>query len=713
MIEYDVDADGIATISWNMTERPMNVLNIASIAAYKDAVGKALADDAVKGVIIASKKADFVAGADLTELLSSRVPQEVMDFGDNFKGTVRALELSDKPVVAAINGTALGGGFEICLGCNYRVAADNPRTLIGLPEVKLGLLPGAGGTQRLPRLIGIRAALPLLLEGTHLSPEKALRQGLIHAIVPAEELLGAAKAWIMDGGDAQQPWDKKGFKIPGGGSQSPAGYETFSAGNAMLREKTMGNYPAPIAIMSCVYEGTNSAFDAGLKLESRHFASLAADNVAHNMVRTLFFSMGDANKLKRRPKEVEKSEFTKVGILGAGMMGAGIAYSTAMAGLEVVLLDSTLEAAEKGKGYSEFLLNKGVSRKRVTEEKRDKILSQITATTDYADLAGCELVIEAVFEDRDIKADVTAKAEAVIGPDAIFASNTSTLPISGLAEASSRADQFIGIHFFSPVDKMPLVEIIMGEKTGDLALARAMDYVKRIRKTPIVVNDSRGFYTSRVFATYVAEGLALLGEGVKPALIENAGRIAGMPVGPLALADEVSMSLMHHIQTQTKADLGDKYRAGPADGVAAKFVEELKRPGKKAGKGFYDYPEDGKKRLWPGLAEAYPPADAQPELDEIVKRMMYVQSIETARCLEENVVMSPEDADVGSILGWGFAPFHGGVCSMIDSVGIEDFVAECDRLAQAHGERFTPPQTLRDMAAEGRGFYTKAADKAA
>jgi len=713
MIEYDVDADGIATISWNMTERPMNVLNIASIAAYKDAVSKALADDAVKGVIIASKKADFVAGADLTELLSSRVPQEVMDFGDNFKGTVRALELSDKPVVAAINGTALGGGFEICLGCNYRVAADNPRTLIGLPEVKLGLLPGAGGTQRLPRLIGIRAALPLLLEGTHLSPEKALKQGLIHAIVPADELLAAAKAWIMDGGDAQQPWDKKGFKIPGGSSQSPAGYETFSAGNAMLREKTMGNYPAPIAIMSCVYEGTNSAFDAGLKLESRHFASLAADDVAHNMVRTLFFSMGDANKLRRRPKEVDKSSYTKVGILGAGMMGAGIAYSTAMAGLEVVLLDSTAEAAEKGKAYSEGLLDKGVSRKKVTEEKRDRILSQITATTDYADLAGCELVIEAVFEDRDIKADVTAKAEAVIGPDAIFASNTSTLPISGLAEASSRADQFIGIHFFSPVDKMPLVEIIMGEKTGDLALARAMDYVKRIRKTPIVVNDSRGFYTSRVFATYVAEGLTLLGEGVKPALIENAGRIAGMPVGPLALADEVSMSLMHHIQTQTKADLGDKYRAGPADGVAAKFVEELKRPGKKAGKGFYDYPEDGKKRLWPGLAEAFPPADTQPELDEIVKRMMYVQSIETARCLEENVVMSPEDADVGSILGWGFAPFQGGTCSMIDSVGIEDFVAECDRLAQAHGERFTPPQTLRDMAAEGRGFYTKAADKAA
>ena len=713
MIEYDIDTDGIATISWNMTERPMNVLNVASIAAYKEAVEKALADDAVKGIIITSKKADFVAGADLTELLSSRVPAEVMAFGDVFKGTIRALEVSEKPVVAAINGTALGGGFEICLGCNYRVAADNPKTLIGLPEVKLGLLPGGGGTQRLPRLIGIRAALPLLLEGRHLSPEKALQQGLIHAIVPAEDLLDAAKKWLLEVGEAAQPWDQKGFKIPGGGPQTPTGYETFTAGNAMLREKTYGNYPAPVAIMSCVSEGLNCAFDAGLKLESRHFAALAADNVAHNMVRTLFFSLGDANKLKRRPKEVEKSEFSKIGILGAGMMGAGVAYVSALAGLDVVLLDTSLEAAESGKAYSAGLLEKGIKRKKVTEEKRDQVLARITPTVDFADLAGCELVIEAVFEDREIKADVTAKSETVIAEDAIFASNTSTLPITGLAEASARPDQFIGIHFFSPVDKMPLVEIIVGEKTGDVALARAMDYVKRIRKTPVVVNDSRGFYTSRVFATYVGEGLALMAEGVNPALIENAGRIAGMPVGPLALADEVSMSLMHHIQSQTKKDLGDKYRPGPADGVAAKFVEELDRPGKKAGKGFYDYPADAKKRLWPGLGEAFPLAEEQPELDEIVKRMMYVQSVETARCLEENVVMSPEDADVGSILGWGFAPFHGGVCSMVDSIGIADFVAECDRLAQAYGERFSPPQSMRDMAAAGRGYYSQAESKAA
>lgn len=713
MIEYDVDSDGIAVISWNMTERPMNVLNIASITLFKEHVDKALGDEAVKGIVITSKKADFVAGADLTELLSSRVPQEVMDFGDNFKGTLRSLELSEKPVAAAINGTALGGGFEICLACNYRVAADNPKTLLGLPEVKLGLLPGAGGTQRLPRLIGIRDALPLLLEGTHLSPEKALAKGMIHAIVPVDDLLDAAKTWIKDEGDPVQPWDKKGFKIPGGGPQTPKGYETFIAGNAMLRAKTYGNYPAPIAIMSCVSEGLNCAFDMGLKLESRHFAGLAADNVAHNMVRTLFFSMGDANKLKRRPKDVEKTEFTKIGILGAGMMGAGIAYSTAMAGLEVVLLDTDQETAEKGKAYSEGLLAKRVSRKRMSEEARDATLGLIKPTTDFADLEGCDLVIEAVFEDRAIKADVTAKSEAVIADDKIFASNTSTLPITGLAEASVRPESFIGIHFFSPVDKMPLVEIILGEKTSDKALAVAMDYVKRIRKTPVVVNDSRGFYTSRVFATYVAEGIALLGEGVKPALIENAGRIAGMPVGPLALADEVSLSLMHHIREQTKADLGDKYRAGPGDDVTTKMVEDLERLGKKAGKGFYDYPDDGKKSLWPGLAEAFPVADEQPEVDEIVKRMMYVQSVETARCLEENVVMSPEDADVGSILGWGFAPFHGGTCSMIDSVGIEDFVAECDRLAQAYGERFTPPQSLRDMAAEGRGFYTEAASKAA
>jgi 3-hydroxyacyl-CoA dehydrogenase / enoyl-CoA hydratase / 3-hydroxybutyryl-CoA epimerase len=708
MIEYEVDGDGIAVISWHMAERPMNVLNIASIEAFGDSVKKALADDAVKGIVVASKKNDFVAGADLTQLLSSRDPKEVMDFGDNFKNTLRSMELSPKPVAAAINGTALGGGFEICLACNYRVAADNPKTLIGLPEVKLGLLPGAGGTQRLPRLIGIRNALPLLLEGTHLSPEKALKQGLIHAIVPADELMAAAKKWIADGGDAVQPWDQKGFKVPGGGPQSPQGYETFTAGGAMLRKKTWGNYPAPVAIMSCVYEGLNCAFDAGLSLESRHFASLAADNVAHNMVRTLFFSMGDANKLKNRPKDVAKSEFKKIGILGAGMMGAGIANVTAMAGLEVVLLDSTQDAVEKGKSYSEDLLNKAIKRKRMTEEKRDGVLALIKPTVDYADLDGCDMVIEAVFEDRAIKADVTAKTEAVIAEDAIFASNTSTLPITGLAEASARPANFIGLHFFSPVDKMPLVEIIMGEKTGDVALARAMDFVKRIRKTPVVVNDSRGFYTSRVFATYVAEGLALLGEGVKPALIENAGRMAGMPVGPLALADEVSLTLMQHVASQTKTDLGDKYQGTPADPVVQKMVDELGREGKKAGKGFYDYPDDGEKCLWPGLADAYPVAEQQPDVEDIKKRMMYVQSVETARCMEENVVTSPQDADVGSILGWGFAPFHGGVCSMVDSIGIEDFVAECDRLAQAHGERFTPNKLLRDMATEGQGFYEAA-----
>jgi 3-hydroxyacyl-CoA dehydrogenase / enoyl-CoA hydratase / 3-hydroxybutyryl-CoA epimerase len=708
MIEYEVDGDGIAVISWHMADRPMNVLNIASIAAFKENVDKALADDAVKGIVIASKKNDFVAGADLTQLLSSRDPKEVMDFGDTFKGTIRAMEASGKPVAAAINGTALGGGFEICLGCNYRVVADNPKTLIGLPEVKLGLLPGGGGTQRLPRLIGIREALPLLLEGTHLSPDKALKMGLIHAVVPADDLLAAAKKWIMEDGDPEQPWDKKGFSVPGGGPQSPKGYETFTAGGALLRQKTYGNYPAPHAIMSCVYEGLNCAFDAGLSLESRHFAALASDNVAHNMVRTLFFSMGDANKLKSRPKDVEKSSFTKIGILGAGMMGAGIAFVTASAGLEVVLLDSSQEAADKGKSYSEDLLNKRISRKRMTEEKRDGILGLIKPTTDFADLAGCEMVIEAVFEDRAIKADVTAKTEAVISEDAIFASNTSTLPITGLAEASSRPASFIGLHFFSPVDKMPLVEIIMGEKTGDVALARAMDFVKRIRKTPVVVNDSRGFYTSRVFATYVAEGLALLSEGVKPALIENAGRMAGMPVGPLALADEVSLTLMQHVAKQTKADLGDKYQGTPADPVVQKMVDDLGRDGKKAGRGFYDYPEGGDKRLWPGLADAFPLAVDQPDVEEIKKRMMYVQSVETARCMEENVVTSPQDADVGSILGWGFAPFHGGVCSMVDSIGIEDFVSECDRLAQAHGERFTPNKLLRDMAAKGEGFYKAA-----
>ncbi|MGQ3028611.1 MAG: 3-hydroxyacyl-CoA dehydrogenase NAD-binding domain-containing protein [Ferrovibrionaceae bacterium] len=715
MIDYEVDGDGIATIAWNMADRPMNVLNNDSVGLFAEKVQAAIKDAAVKGVIITSKKADFVAGADLTSVTEAKSADEMMQKSWALQSVFRAIEKSGKPFVAAINGTALGGGYEICLACHYRIAADNPKTLIGLPEVSIGLLPGAGGTQRLPRMIGIRNALPLILEGKKQSVDKALAQGLVDKVVPAAELLAQARQWLLTEGpkNTVKPWDKKGFRVADP-VQSPKGYETFTAGNAMAREKSFGNYPAVRNILACVYEGLQVDIDNGLKIESRYFVNCAMSPQARNMIRSLFFGINEANKLAGRPAGVPTARYQKVGILGAGMMGAGIAYVSAVAGLEVVLLDSTIEAAGKGKAYSQGLLDKKVARGGMTAAERDAILARITPTVDYADLKGCELVIEAVFENREIKADVTAKAEAVIGADAIFASNTSTLPISGLAQASSRPANFIGLHFFSPVDKMPLVEIILGKETSPECLARAMDYVKRIRKTPIVVNDFRGFYTSRVFATYVNEGLAMLAEGVAPALIDNAGRMAGMPVGPLALADEVALDLMLKVRKQTQADLGDAYRPAPSDPVVALMVEKLGRVGKKAGKGFYDYPADGaKKHLWAGLAEHFPLAKEQPDVAEVKKRLMYIQSIETARCLEENVVTNVRDADVGSILGWGFAPFLGGTLSQIDTVGSATFVAECDRLAQKYGARFTPPNSLRDMAAKGEGYHGPAAKAAA
>ena len=707
MIDYEV-SDGIAVIAWNMTERPMNVLNDESVARFAALVEQAVKDAAVKGVIVTSKKRDFLAGADLTELGKAADAASLMAFTGRFHALLRGMEKSGKPFCAAVNGTALGGGYEIALACHRRIAADDPKVQIGLPEVTIGLLPGGGGTQRLPRLIGIRNALPLLLEGRKLDPRKALAAGLVDAVVPEAELLDAARRWLLTEGPANavQPWDKKGFRIPDGGVNTPKGHETFVAGNALLHARTYGNYPAPRNIASCVYEGLITDIDTGLKIESRYFVNCALSPEARNMIRSLFFSIGEANKLAARPKGVPEQRYRRIGVIGAGMMGAGIAHVSALAGIEVVLLDTGMAQAEKGKSYSEGLLEKRVQQQRTSAAKRDEVLARIRPTTRFEDLAGSELVIEAVFEDRAIKADVTRKAEAVLAADAIFASNTSTLPITGLAEASARPESFIGLHFFSPVDRMPLVEIIRGRRTSDACLARAMDYVRRIGKTPITVNDSRGFYTSRVFGTYVNEGLAMLGEGVVPALIDNAGRMAGMPVGPLALADEVSLELIHKVRQQTRADLGKEYRGNPAaDSVVDLMVEKLGRIGKKAGKGFYDYPADGRKRLWPGLAQHFKPASEQPDVEEVKRRLLYVQSVETARCLEEKVVVDPRDADVGAILGWGFPPFLGGTASQMHSIGLERFLSECDRLAQAYGARFAPPQLLRDMAAAGKSFY--------
>jgi len=712
-IDIDVDKDGIATLTIDVKGRPMNVMTPEFLQELAEAVNRIAADDRIKGAVITSGKDSFMAGADLIGIVDSfderKDAAEVYGWCRELNQILRRLETCGKPLAAAINGTALGGGLEVCLACHYRVAADNPRSVLGLPEVQVGLLPGGGGTQRLPRLIGIEPALQLITQGKHLKPQEALQAGIVHAVVTAGQEVAAAKSWIKQSGDAVQPWDKQGFKVPGGaGLMHPAAIQTFMVGTALLQKMTNHNYPAPLAIMSAVYEGTVLPIDKALDIESKFFTKMLMDPVSRNMSRTLFVSKGQADKLVRRPEGPAKRKVQKLGVLGAGMMGAGIAYVSAVAGMQVVLLDTSRDKAEQGKDYSRKLLQKRVEQGRSTADETAAILQRIVTTVDYKDLKGCELVIEAVFEDRKIKADVTAKAESVIGSDAIFASNTSTLPITGLAKASKRPKQFVGIHFFSPVDKMPLIEVIVGEETGETAIAQALDYVQQIKKTPIVVNDSRGFYTSRVFGVYCREGMLMLAEGVNPALIENVAKHAGMPVGPLAVTDEVSLELSYHVMQQTKKDLGDAWIETPADTLLTRFVDELGRKGKRYGKGFYDYPEGGKKQLWTGLAELYPHANTQPAADEVRKRLMYIQAIETVRCVEEGVLTHPADADIGSVFGWGFPPYTGGTLSFIETCGVAEFVAEADRLAGIYGSRFKVPGMLRDMARKSETFHGNA-----
>lgn len=725
-INYSIQ-DTIAVIRWNMTSAPMNVLNDDSIPEFEAALKQAYADEAVKGIIITSDKPEFIAGADLKMILrnNDKDPGEMLKVTVELNRLCRQMETSGKPVVAAINGTALGGGYEVCLACHHRVALNSEpsarsKSQIGLVEVTIGLLPGGGGTQRLPRMIGMEAALPLLLEGKKVSPREALALGMVDELATTpDEMMAKAHAWILANPSPLQPWDerdkktgkivgKDNFKIPGGNVQTPVGARIFGAGTAMVMDKTKGNYPAPLEILGCVYEGLQVNMDRAIMIEARHFVKVATSKVAKNLIQIMFLGMNEANKGASRPKDQPKTEVKKVGILGAGMMGAGIAYVSAQAGIQVVLKDVSLEAAEKGKAYSRTLLQKGVERGKVDAGKVEGILNLITPTDQYADMQGCDLIIEAVFENRDLKATVTREAEPMLAANGnpaggVFASNTSTLPITGLAEASARPDSFIGLHFFSPVDKMMLVEIIMGKQTSDYALAVAMDYVRKIRKTPIVVNDSRGFYTSRVFSTYTSEGMELLKDGVNPVLIENAGRDAGMPVGPLAVSDEVALDLVYKI-----ADLSVKAGLLPETDTSyqiGKTFVELGRVGKKGKAGFYEYPEGEKKFLWPGLAELFPLAERQPTVDEVKKRLLYRQVLETIRCVEEGVIRTKLDADLGSILAWGFPAYTGGTLSFVDFIGLGAFVAECDRLADTYGERFRPTDKLRDMATSGEGLY--------
>jgi len=644
--------------------------------------------------------------------------QQAFDAGWRMNGALRALETCGKPVAAAINGLALGGGLELTLACHYRVVGDSPKIQLGLPEIKVGLFPGGGGTQRLTRLIGVQAAMMAMSEGKSFRPNDAKGAGIVHEVVPVGSEVEAAKAWIKGGGKAVQPWDDKAFKLPGGGPYHPAGMQNFVVGNAMLRKQSYGNYPAVVNLMSAVFEGVQVPMDAALRIETRYFIKTLMTPQAQAMIRSLFLSKQELDKGAVRPAGVPRSDPKKVTVIGAGMMGAGIAYVQALAGIETILIDQTQEAADKGKAHVEELLKKRLSRGQIDQAKYDALLGSVTATTDYDLIKGSDLVIEAVFENREIKADVTKRAEAQLAEGAVFGSNTSTLPISGLAEASVRPEDFIGIHFFSPVDKMMLVEIIMGEKTGQEALAKSLDYVLKIKKTPIVVNDSRGFYTSRCFSTFLMEGMAMLEEGYSPVVIDNVGRMTGMPRGPLEMHDDVALDLSYKIAKQTAIDLGDKYVPSEGSDIVAKMVEGG-RFGRKNGKGFYDY-DSKPKTLWKGLAELAPVTKANDRaeepsalawIDELKTRLLYRQAVEVARCWEEGVIDDPREADLGAILGWGFAPWTGGPITLIDQTGVAKFVETADRLAATYGDRFKVPQLLRDMAAQGRTFYGDFAGK--
>jgi len=727
-LHYAVDADGVATITWDVPEKSMNVMSFEGLQELEAGIDAALADDAVKGVIITSGKPDFAGGMDLNILAKMRD-----DAGDNpaqglFDGIMamhvllRKIELAGmdrktqkggKPIAAALPGTAMGIGLEIPLACHRIFAADNAKARIGLPEIKVGIFPGAGGTTRLSWKLGAMAAAPLLLEGRALAPAKAKAAGVIDEVVPAADLLSAAKAWVLGASDADlvKPWDKKGYKIPGGAPYSAPGFPTFVGASAMIHANTWGVYPAAKALLSAVYEGLQVPFDTALKIEARWFTSVLMNPSSSAMIRSLFVNKGALEKGANRP-DVPDERVKKVGVLGAGMMGAGISYVSAAAGIEVVLLDASVEAAEKGKAYSTGILDKAIKRGRSTEDKKAALLGMIKTTSDYADLEGCDLIIEAVFEDPAVKAEVTAKAEAVIPDTAIFASNTSTLPITSLAQASRRPEQFIGIHFFSPVDKMLLVEIIKGAQTGARAVAKSLDYVRQIRKTPIVVNDARFFYANRCIIPYINESVRMVAEGVEPALIENAAKLCGFPLGPLQLNDETSIDLGVKIAKATKAALGNAYDNDEADAVLFKLFDEG-RLGRKTKSGFYEYDEKGKRgALWQGLRDNWTKPDNQPSVDEVKNRLMMAQVLEAVRALDEGVLEDIREGDVGAILGWGFAPWSGGPFSWLDIIGAKRAVEICDDLEARFGARFQATQSMREMAASGKRFYGKASSAA-
>ncbi|PNE11491.1 MAG: 3-hydroxyacyl-CoA dehydrogenase [Beijerinckiaceae bacterium] len=724
---FETDASGIAMLTWDMTGRSMNVITPQVIDEIEQVIEHVTANAAIKGCVVTSGKDTFSGGADLSMLQTAAADYEkakqekgeeaatklFFERAGRLSQVYRKLETCGKPFAIAINGTCLGGAFELALACHYRVIADDDKARVGLPEIKVGLFPGAGGTQRVARLMQTGDALQMLFKGEQIRPKAAKAMNLVHEVAPAGEIVAKAKAWILAGGKGVDPWDEQGFRLPSGKVFSAQGMMVWPAANAIYRRETHDNYPAAKAILHSVYEGLQLPFDLALRVESRWFVKILRSPEAASMIRTLFISMGELNKGARRPTHVQAIAIKQVGILGAGFMGAGIAYVTAAAGMDVVLIDQDQAAAEKGKAICDKLISGQVLKGRAKTADKEALLSRIKPTADYQDLAGSDLVIEAVFEDRAVKAVATQKARAVLAPGTIFASNTSTLPITSLAQAYAEPENFIGIHFFSPVEKMLLVEVILGEKTGDRALALALDYVRAIKKTPIVVHDSRGFYANRCVGNYIHEGHIMLLEGVPPAMIENVAKMAGMPVGPLALNDEVALDLALKIVEATKRDLGPAAVDPAQENLLKAMVIDHGRCGRKNGKGFYDYPAQGAKTLWPGVA-AFQPSKLDPDtidIAELKQRFLVTQAAEAARVVEEGVVTDPREADVGSIIGFGFAPFTGGTLSYIDGMGAANFAALCEKLQEKYGERFVPPKIVVDMASAQESFYGRFAGR--